>query len=151
MPSAGLDGASMRQVDSDDFGRQQGRYARGVLNPDPAVLDSIRKVIAEEPGIAKAALARRLGLSRATVGYYLRHMGKAVRVAAERNAHLRERRTLDYFSLLERVAAAGDEIATVIDSLKQAPLGPQTASTIFKGHLALERNQRLLGELMGAR
>jgi hypothetical protein len=53
------------------------RYERGIAHPDPVKLAALRALIEADPTTSKAELARRTGMSRASVGYYspLRKMG----------------------------------------------------------------------------
>lgn len=66
----------MQPVDSSTASTS--RYARGVSRLDPEKVEAIETALRDEPTLSKSELARRTGLSRATVLYYLRAMPSAL-------------------------------------------------------------------------
>jgi len=139
----------MRSVDEEQSGRQ-GRYARGVQKLNPDLVEKITKILDEDPAISKSELARRVGCSRATLGYYLRGMGQQVEEAGARRAEIAERRALTYFGLLEKVSETAGQIEDVISGLRKWP-APVVAGHLVRAFSTLQREQRLLAELMGKR
>ena len=142
----------MQPVDIEESGRQPGasRYARGVQKLNPDLVERITKVLDEEPTLSKSELARRLGVSRQTVLYYIRAMGQQVEEAAARREEIAERRAITYLDLIERVAGTASEIEQVIGNLRRWP-SVAVAGHLLRGYSALGRQQRLLAEMMGKR
>ncbi|MBI5500851.1 MAG: winged helix-turn-helix transcriptional regulator [Deltaproteobacteria bacterium] len=106
-------------------------------------------MLAADPGVSKSELARRVGVSRTTLAYYLRSMPIEVQAAQGATAETRRKVALDHFDLLDRIAAAADDVREVIADLRKQPTTPATAGAIFAGHRTAERLWRLLGELLG--
>lgn len=126
-----------------------GRYARGVRNPNPDTAKRIREVLAADPGVSKSELARRVSVSRATLSYYMKAMPREAQAAQTTAAENRRKAALDHFDLLDRIAAASDDVREVIANLRKQPTTPATAGAIFSGYRTAERLWRLLGELLG--
>lgn len=125
-----------------------GRYERGVLNPKPELVARIRQAMAEDPCASKSVLARRVGVSRATLSYYLRAMAARARVADATKVDA-ELSTITHDVLLGRLDGAARDVAAVIGELRQLPTTPTTAGAIFRGYGTLERIYRQLAELLG--
>ncbi len=121
-----------------------GRYARGVRSPNPVKLAALRALLEADPTLSKAEIGRRVGLSRASVGYYLRTV--SADLARARGAAA-ERRVLSHVDLVERVAGTADELREEIGKLRAAK-GTNSA-TVFAGYRTLVQVERLLGELLG--
>ena len=109
------------------------------------VLDQIRNLLAQEPTLTKADLARRLGVSRATLGYYWRHLS----TDSQETSRTLQAPAITHSILVERVAHAADDVRLVIADLRAGPATPANAASVFKGYGALEPLWRLFGELMG--
>jgi predicted transcriptional regulator len=115
----------------------------------PELVARIQSELVERPDISKSELARRLGTSRQTVIQYLRTMQREVKDAERRVAEIRDRRAITHLDLVDRVAKAADEIDSMIAELRNEPMAPGTAATMFRGYSVLERMLRLLGEAIG--
>lgn len=140
----------MQRVDGEPHGRQWGsRYERGVRSLRPDVVDSIRAALTADPAVTKSELARRVGVSRATLGYYLRGMGENAESVAKRRDDHGERIAASHAELVERVALSVEEVRGEIRKLQAFPTSPTSASAVFRGYGTLERLFRLLGELLG--
>jgi len=129
--------------------KTSGRYARGVKNLDPALVDRIRAALTADPSIAKAELARQIGVSRSTLSYYLRALPEQVQAVAARKEEVQNSLANSHLELLTKVSAAGEQIEQVIAELRTLPTTPATASAVFRGYAVLERYHRLSGELLG--
>jgi len=125
------------------------RYRQGVSNPRPELVEAIREALEADPGINKSELARRVGVSRQTVNYYLRAMGKELQEVASRRQEVKDRATLSHLDLLDRLAGATEEIGEIIRELREQPMTPALARAAFNGYSVLERYNRLIGELLG--
>jgi predicted transcriptional regulator len=123
------------------------RYARGVRNPQPKLLERISEGLAADPRASRSEVARRLGISRATLSYYLRFI-KEHAVTVKRD-ELKRCAALSQQDLVERIGEAAAEVTQVIGELRAGPTSPSTAGAVFKGYATLERVWRLLGEIVG--
>ena len=128
---------------------ERGRHARGIKQPNPVKLSAVSAVLAADPSISKSEVARRTGLTRATVGYYVRHLAAEVAAAAERKAEVRERAVASHFDLLERVTRSADEVRAQVARLRSPAPDPALARAFFAGHATLNAIHRTLGELLG--
>lgn len=137
----------MRAPKSAAGGRQR-RYDRGVRRPRPEVLARLRQLLAASPTISKSELARRAGLSRASVGYYLRHVKVDGAHAIVQSEPIRAP-SVTHQQLVERVAHAADDVRLVISELRAEPTTPATSASIFRGYTTAARLWHLLGELLG--
>jgi AcrR family transcriptional regulator len=122
----------------------QSRYARGIANPDPVKLAALRALLESDPTLGKADVARRVGLSRASVGYYVRSIAADVARAREEAA---TRRVLSHVDLVERVAGVASDVREEIARVRRS--GGKNASALFAGFRTLLAAERLLAELVG--
>jgi hypothetical protein len=67
------------------------RYREGVRRLRPEVVGKIREVLQAEPSIPRSESARRVGLSRSSLYFYLRRMSEDTREAVARNEALKLR------------------------------------------------------------
>jgi transcriptional regulator with XRE-family HTH domain len=137
----------MQPEDTSAPGR--GRYARGIKQPNPVKLSAVSALLAAHPSISKSELARRAGLTRATVGYYMKHLAAEVAAAAEKKAEVRERTVASHLDLLERVTRSADEVGAEVERLRSRTPDPAVARAFFAGHSTLNAIHRTLGELLG--
>jgi hypothetical protein len=119
------------------------RYERGIANPDPVKLAALRALIEADPSTSKAELSRRLGISRASVGYYVRAIAAEV---AQAKGEAVSRRALSHIDLVQRVAATADEVRDEIARVRASKANP---TAIFAGYRTLVQVERLLAELLG--
>lgn len=126
-----------------------GRYDRGVKRLDPELVDRIQVALTEDPTLSKSELARRVGCSRATLGYYLRALPEQLKQTADRHEEVKTRRAATHLDLIERVGQAADEVREEIAKLRGLPPSPPTSSATFRGYGVLGNLYRLLGELLG--
>lgn len=119
------------------------RYERGVAHPDPVKLAALRALIEADPTLSKTELAKRAGVSRATVGYYLRTIAEDVAQAKDEAA---SRRALSHVDLVRRVAATADEVREEIARVRASKAAP---TAVFAGYRTLVQVERLLAELLG--
>ncbi len=126
------------------------KYQRGVQHLRPELLKRIKREMEKDPTLTKAALARRLGVSRQTVHSYLRGLPHA---AAEATARAEETRTTvvttTHVDLISAVSRAVEDVQEEIAKLRACPTSPGASGVIFRGFATLERLWRLLGELLG--
>jgi predicted transcriptional regulator len=122
------------------------RYHRGVRNLRPELVEGIRLALSKEPGISKAEVARRLGVSRATVGYYLRAMKDVV---ADTRTAARDTVVRNQLELVARVSESVDALESDLQRVRQLPFGTSSAQVLFRGYATLVTYHRLLGELLG--
>ncbi len=80
-------------------------YADGVKRSNPVKLAALQAAIGPDPTLPKAELVRWVGVSRATVGYWLRHLRDELAAATERKTAVRDQVTATHFDLLDRGAA----------------------------------------------
>lgn len=130
-----------------DSGRKR-RRAPGIKRPDPKKLAVLRGLLESEPGLTKAALARRAGLGRSTLPLYLKHIRDDVAKAAAQNDATRDRLAMTHVDLVARVDETAREVRDDLTRLRAAgPVG--NAAVIFSGVRALVQVERLVGELLG--
>lgn len=124
------------------------RRVPGIKRPDPVKLEALRKTLAAEPGITKAALARRVGLGRSTLPLYMRFIRDDLARAAERNDAAREQIATTHVDLIARMNATAREVREDIAELRAAGAGTN-AAVVFAGVRTLVQVERLIGELVG--
>ena len=122
------------------------RYARGVSRLDPVKVEAIETALGDDPTLSKSELARRTGLSRATVLYYLRAMPSALQGAHDT---AKDRAAESHLDLVAHVADARRAVRAELDRLATLPLHPSTSGVMFRGFGTLERLLRLQAELLG--
>jgi len=105
----------------------QSRYARGIKNPDPIKMDVLRVLLERDPSISKADLARKAGLSRAGVTYYIRSMREEMARATAKSEELRRRAAendVDLSLLVKSLALRmGREVEGLLSKYPPAKLG----------------------------
>ncbi len=126
-----------------------GRYTRGIKQPNAVRLSAVSALLTAEPTISKAELARRTGLSRTSVAYYLRHIAVEVAAAAEKQTEVRERAVETHLDLLDRVARSADDVRAEVARFRSRSPDPALAQAFFAGHSTLNAIHRTLGELLG--
>jgi predicted transcriptional regulator len=114
---------------------------------DPVKRAAIEAVLRDEPTVSKSEIARRTGLSRPSVGYYLRGMRETLEVAGGVAA---AKAADGHHELLECVGRAIAGAEAQIAKLEAMPTGPATAGAIFKGYACVSRLARLKAEMLGS-
>lgn len=125
------------------------RYERGVKNLNPKVVEKIQKELSQQPTQSKSELARKVGVSRQTLLYYLRALPKQTEALAKENIEIQKRNSINHLALLENIQSSANDIQKTIGQLKGVSFSLENASAIFKGYAVLEKYFRLLGELLG--
>lgn len=125
--------------------RKRDRYREGVRTLRPDIVDSILVALSVQPAITHADLARQVGVSRATIGYYLRGLGSDLRRAATAREEIGARLAVTQLDVVDRVVRASDELRGDIGRARAAG----DTIGVFRGFSTLERYLRLLGELLG--
>lgn len=69
--------------------QKPGRFERGIRNPKPEKLAALQALREQDPTITRGELGRRVGLSKAAVTYYLRHLDDALDDAKRTDPELR--------------------------------------------------------------
>lgn len=128
---------------------QNTRYDRGVKNPDPVLSERIAAIMRAEPTVSRSELARRVGVTRQTVGYYLRALTAELADVAAVSEGVRTRRATNQLELVEHVGRAAAKIEAEIETLSTLPIGERRATAMFRGYGTLATYQRLIGELLG--
>jgi transposase-like protein len=105
-------------------------------------------VLAENPTTSKAELARKVGITRTSLYYALRHLKSG---DAQSTAHAESGKAVavTHQQLVERVAHAADDVRLVIGDLRAEPTTPTTAAAVFRGYSTAAKLWHLLGELLG--
>lgn len=126
------------------------RHQRGVQKLNPELVQKIRDELAKEP-ISKSALARRLGVSRPTIIWYLKALASQPEPAPPGQCEpvpsiqMQAQATQD--DVVKRATRACDEIEEQIRELRASPPSTSVACAAFKGYSVLERFLKLLAEL----
>lgn len=126
------------------------RYQRGIQNLNPELVQKIRDELAKEP-LSKSALARRLGVSRPTIIWYLKALANQPEPAppaiGEPAPSIQMQAPATQDDVVKRAARACDEIEEQIRELRASPPSTSVACAAFKGYSVLERFLKLLAEL----
>lgn len=137
----------MRMVDGSS---QRTRYERGIRRPNPVRVATLQGLLAKNPGLSKAELARRLGVSRATIGYYLRALEEALAVAKERDEALRVRAGAHQVDIAEGVTTLAEKLRQQASRLLDASSDDLAAKSVAaRLSTAYERLARLSADLSG--
>jgi len=126
------------------------RHQRGVQKLNPELVQKIRDELAKEP-LSKSALARRLGVSRPTIIWYLKALANqpepATTAMSEPVPSIQMQAQATQDDVVKRAARACDEIEEQIRELRASPSSTSVACAAFKGYSVLERFLKLLAEL----
>jgi len=145
---ATVTGTSGRRVV--DAAKKPSRYERGVKRPNPVKTAALQALLAKSPGLSKAELARRLNVSRATIGYYLRSLNEALAVAKERDETLRVRAGAQQMDIAESVATLAEKLREHAVKLLDDRTGDLAAKSVAaRLSTAYERLARLSADLSG--
>jgi transcriptional regulator with XRE-family HTH domain len=123
------------------------RYLRGIKRPSPELMARIECELARDPAMSKSELARRVGVSRQTVAYYLRALPEHAGLVAAANKDVATTIATAHRNLIERALKATDDVEAEIGRLRALPTSAQTSAVTFRGFGTLERLLRLLAEL----
>jgi hypothetical protein len=128
--------------------RKRDRYREGVRRPRPATLEKIRAAMLADPGASRRELARRCGISRTTLTYYLRAVGDRLPETMKMTDDARDREVLGFLDVLAEFKVNATEIRGEIRKLQSLPLDPATSAAIFRGFEVLGRQLALAGTLV---
>ena len=124
-----------------------GRWARGIKKPNEVKLDALRLVLERNPDLSKADMCRRVGVSRATLAYYLRVIRDDVQAAATKMQAVTDTRVVTHLDLVKRLSQAAEQVWRDIEHVRAT--SGTIPSAVFNGYRALVQVERLLAELLG--
>lgn len=128
----------------------ESRYARGIKRPNAVKVAALQGLLTKHPGASKSELARRLGVSRQTVSYYLRSLQDDVHAAAANDAALRVRAAAHQVDVAESVAALAEKLREQAAKLLDDGTGDLAAKSVAaRLASAYERLARLSSDLSG--
>lgn len=126
------------------------RYERGIKKLDPVKVAAIQGVLAKNPSITQAELARRVGLSKAGLTYYLRGLRAELDAAAAKNTALRARQSETQVDLAEMIASLAERMRReAFELLDKRPNDLQAKGTAARLATACAQLARASGALSG--
>ncbi len=139
-----------RQSVASSATRTPTRYERGIRRPNAVRLAALQGVLEAQPGISKTELARRIGVSRATISYYLRALDYELQAAKERDEALRHRAAVHQIDIAASVGDLAQRLRNAAVSLLD-DRGADLAAKSVAARLstAFERLARLSTDLAG--
>ncbi len=126
------------------------RYERGIKRPNAVKAAALQGLLAKHPGASKSELARRLGVSRQTVAYYLRSLQADVAAAVANDEALRLRAAVRQVDVAEGVATLAEKLREHAVNLLDDRSGDLAAKSVAaRLSAAYERLARLSADLSG--